>query len=54
MYLEGMAASSIFVHVGIIDLTGKVIYVSLKIACCFSFCLFVLTLNSFFSVCETD
>lgn len=53
MYLEGMAASSIFVHVGIIDLTGKVIYVSLKIACCFVF-LFVFTLNSFFSVCETD
>lgn len=40
MYLEGMAASSIFVHVGIIDLTGKVIYVSLKIACC-CFFLFV-------------
>lgn len=53
MYLEGMAASSIFVHVGIIDLMGKVIYVSFKIACCVLF-FFVFTLNSFFSLCETD
>lgn len=49
MYLEGMAASSIFVHVGIIDPAGRVKYISLKIAC-----LFFPLLNPFFLFYQTQ